>query len=62
MWRAVLVLRATMLSDATKPAQKVTAARAILELGLRSFELETLEARMAQIVAGIEELRTHAKL
>ena len=62
MLAAVLTLRHTMLSDASKPQTKVLAARTVLELGLRSFELEGIEAKMNHILEEIRELRTHAAL
>src|SRR5690349_16746190 len=47
MLGAVAVLRGVMLAPDTRPAQKIVAARTILELGLRTFEVEELEHRIA---------------
>jgi hypothetical protein len=57
MVAAVAVLRQTMTADNTKPAQKVMAARTILELGLRTYELQELEARITALEAAQEGAR-----
>lgn len=51
MLGAVAVLRTTMLSNETRPAQRIMAARSILEFGLRAYELEDLEQRIARLEA-----------
>jgi hypothetical protein len=62
MFAAVVVLRSLMLDDHVKPAQKIAAAKAILELGFRSVELETIEAKMNHILQAMEELKQHAQV
>lgn len=49
MLAAVETLRSVMLDDQTRPAQKIMAAKVVLELGLRSYELEELEARITAL-------------
>jgi hypothetical protein len=51
MLSAVLTLRHVMLAAETPAPSKVTAAKTILDMGLRSFELEELEQRIAALEA-----------
>jgi hypothetical protein len=57
MLGAVATLQSVMLASATKPATKVQAARAILELGLRACVQEGLEAKMDELLKQMEELK-----
>jgi hypothetical protein len=52
---AVNTLEAVMTDPAAKESAKVTAARAVLELALRSVELEDLEVRIAVLEQRIAE-------
>jgi hypothetical protein len=51
MLAAVDTLRAVMLADETPPAVKVSAAKTVLEMGLRTFEIEDHEARITALEA-----------
>ncbi len=63
MLAAVAVLRTVMLADTTKPTTKVMAARSILELGLKSVEIEQVEHQMQQLLQQMRELRdVHQRL
>lgn len=51
MTASVAVLRSVMLAQDTPPAVKVTAAKVILETGLRCFEIGDQEARLQALEA-----------
>jgi hypothetical protein len=59
MLAAVSTLKHVMLSTDTKPVTQVAAARTILEMGLRSLELEAVDARIAKLVEEMETFRAH---
>jgi DNA-binding MurR/RpiR family transcriptional regulator len=46
---AVKALRAVAEDGAAPPAARVSAARAVLEIGIRAIEVEDLEARISQL-------------
>ena len=56
MLAAVATLRTVMLGKDTKPSIKIQAASRILELGLRTFEVEALETRVLALQAALEVL------
>jgi hypothetical protein len=51
MLAAVATLRSVMLDKDTKPSTKVMAAGKLLELGMKSHEIYTLEERLAAVEA-----------